>query len=106
MPLLLERRATQGNEDELPSLEHWGQLKISLKAENWNFGAPQKPVLVEVKSVALLDPLGGLIQEDGAQYLRIEPTSLLFLVEEATDVKTFYLQVSKNSFLLNIELQR
>ncbi|CDJ66600.1 hypothetical protein, conserved [Eimeria necatrix] len=92
LPLLLERRATQGNENELPSREHWGQLKVSLKAENWNFGAPQKPVLVEVKSVALLDPLGGLIQEDGAQYLRIEPTSLLFSVEEATDVKTFYLQ--------------
>ncbi|CDJ49025.1 hypothetical protein, conserved [Eimeria brunetti] len=90
MPLLVENRITASGEGEMPSREFWGQLQISLRAENWTFGAPQEPVSVEVKKIALLSPLRGLTPEDGAKYLRVEPRRLVFTVENAAYPQVFY----------------
>ena len=94
MPLLVERRALRSDGSELVPHEHWGQLRVSLKAEDWRFGAPQKPVWVEVRDITLISPQPGLTKGDGAKYLRVEPARLLFSVENATDVQTFYIQVN------------
>lgn len=94
VPLLVERRTTRREEDTLVSYVRWGQLQVSLKAEDWRFGAPQKPVWVEVREITLLAPLQGLTPEDGAKYLRVQPTRLVFSPEDATDVQTFYIEVN------------
>ncbi|CDI80607.1 hypothetical protein, conserved [Eimeria acervulina] len=90
MPLLIERRIPVDGEGVVPSREYWGQLRISLTAEDWSFGAPQKPVSVEVKEIVLLDPLRGLTGDDGGKYLRVEPKRLLFPVENAAYPQIFY----------------
>lgn len=95
MPMLVEPRVTKEGEGKMPSREFWGQLRISLKAEDWGFGAPQKPVSVEVRKITLLDPLRGLAREDGAKYLRVEPTRLLFSVENAATPQIFYVLVGQ-----------
>lgn len=94
MPLLIERRIPVDGEGVVPSREYWGQLRISLTAEDWSFGAPQKPVSVEVKEIVLLDPLRGLTGDDGGKYLRVEPKRLLFPVENAAYPQIFYVLVS------------
>lgn len=94
VPLLVEARST-GIDDKLGlSRDRWGQLQISLKAEDWRYGAPQKPVVVEVREITLLAPRQGLVSEDGDKYFKVEPRRLLFSAEDATDVKTFYIQVT------------
>ncbi|XP_026191645.1 uncharacterized protein LOC34621618 [Cyclospora cayetanensis] len=91
LPLLVEPRTEDNSGGSLPK-EGWGQLRISLKAEDWMLGAPQKPVWVAVRDISLFAPLSGLTPEDGAKYLRVEPTRLLFSVDAATAVQTFYVQ--------------
>lgn len=94
MPLLVEGRSTGNEEKAGLSRDQWGQLQISLKAGDWRYGAPQKPVAVEVREITLLAPRPGLVAEDGVKYLKVEPKRLLFSAEDATDVKTFYIQVT------------
>ncbi|CDI82519.1 hypothetical protein, conserved [Eimeria praecox] len=90
MPVLVERRVAGDGDGVMPSREYWGQLRISLKAEDWSLGAPRKPVSVEVRDISLLAPLRGLTREDGAKYLRVEPTRIVFSVENATYPQVIY----------------
>ncbi|CDJ29125.1 uncharacterized protein EMH_0018570 [Eimeria mitis] len=78
------------SDGEVPSREYWGQLQVSLKPKDWSFGAPQEPVSVEVRKIALLAPLRGLTREDGAKYLKVEPARLVFSVENAAYPQIFY----------------
>ncbi|KAL8456159.1 hypothetical protein Emag_000005 [Eimeria magna] len=54
IPLLIERLSVGGSKDDPPPTDNWGQLRVSLRAENWKFEAPQHPVIIEPWSPGVL----------------------------------------------------
>ncbi|KAL8432734.1 hypothetical protein Efla_004403 [Eimeria flavescens] len=100
--LLVETRQTSEEVDILDS-DNGGELRISLEADNWRFGAPQYPVSVSVRHIALLRPLEGLDPNDGANFLRVNPTRLLFFPENATESQAFNVQAWSPGVLVGSE---
>ncbi|KAL8434919.1 hypothetical protein ACSSS7_002806 [Eimeria intestinalis] len=92
IPLLVERRSFRGSRDEPPPTKNWGQLRVSLKADEWRFAAPHHPVMIEVGAVTLLSPKEGLMPEDGAKYLKVQPDRLVFSPEGAAEVQAINIQ--------------
>ncbi|KAL8442951.1 hypothetical protein Emed_007045 [Eimeria media] len=103
LPLLIERRSVGGSKDDPPPTDNWAQLRVSLRADEWKLEAPQHPVVIEVGAVTILSPKEGLMPEDGARYLKVQPTRLVFSPENATEVQEIHVQPWSPGILVGSE---